>query len=465
MVPHSEALPLSASLSTFPSVSAFEALRAAPQGPARRLTPVPILSYDGRIRWGLRPGHIQNSMKASFSVRSAAAAVIASILAVSHASGASLVSITDLFNTGVDAGGVPLANGTPDPHYTFASTPAGDPDPPGPVAVNSETGFPIPPWLGDSATSSWIVPRPNTTGAAGDYVYRTTFTIPAGSDPSQAFIRGMHTSDNGGVDILLNGSSTGITSTGNFPAFDPAWRISRGFVSGLNTLDIVINEAAGGIDSGGYTGLRAEMSGFAAPSGHVPIPGIVSTGLAGGSDSNPGNDNDRELNFTLNPASPVSGDLFVTTSAGGFPIGPWVGDSLTSAWISPSMDTNAEPGTYLYDLEFDLTGLDPTTASIVGAWSSDDGGTDILLNGVSLGETNGGFGGFTDFTVAADEGDAFLPGLNTLTFVVDNGGAAPNPTGLRVEFLSATAAVIPEPDAVLFAAIGGVLALLRRRRR
>jgi hypothetical protein len=60
-----------------------------------------------------------------------------------------------------------------------------------------------------------------------------------------------------------------------------------------------------------------------------------------------------------------------------FPIstGNWFADTSTSAWIGPGHDesTAQDPGGYFtYTTTFDLTGFDPTTASLTGQWSTDD---------------------------------------------------------------------------------------------
>jgi hypothetical protein len=81
-----------------------------------------------------------------------------------------------------------------------------------------------------------------------------------------------------------------------------------------------------------------------------------------------------------------------------------------------------------------MSGLDPATAVILGLWSADNTGSDILLNGVPTGNAQGGsFPVLSPFEISAELGDSFLPGLNTLTFLVNNAGDADNPAGLRVE--------------------------------
>lgn len=373
---------------------------------------------------------------------------------------AQLQTFPGLFNTGVDNTGVPQADNVPDLHYTFATPP---PTGTVPVVATAANGFPIPPWLGDNFSSAWITPAPDTTGNLGNYTYRTTFTVPAGVDPNKAFLTGRWTSDNAGVDILINGQSTGITNTGNFAAFDPQWVIKSGLKTGANTIDFVVNEASGAAGAGGYTGLRVEMTGRYAPANHVTIP-MRNSGVAtpGGT---PLPEDSVDPNVVLVPPGLVTGPAFVTTAAGGFPVGPWLGDNGTSAWLAPAPDTNGPEGQVHYQTTFNLTGVNPASVVILGRWAVDNDGVDILLNGVPTG--NGNFTSFTDwseFTLSAATGETFLPGLNTLTFVTNNGPGA-GPTGIRYEFLSATGAPVPEPATAALALIGMAGALIRRRRR
>jgi len=59
-----------------------------------------------------------------------------------------------------------------------------------------------------------------------------------------------------------------------------------------------------------------------------------------------------------------------------------------------SQGTGNLPGDYIYRITFDLTGLEPATAVVSGAWTSDNTGPAVLLNGVitgvgSIGQTIG----------------------------------------------------------------------------
>jgi len=154
-----------------------------------------------------------------------------------------------------------------------------------------------------------------------------------------------------------------------------------------------------------------------------------------------------DLHYTLidSPDVVFNGpEAFVTNN--GFPIGAWIVNSATSKWISPRPDAgnNNASGQYTYRTTFDLTGFDPDSALINGLWTSDNNGVDILVNGVSTGNTTA-FEyfriGFMSFTLD----DHFVAGINTIDFVVNNGTAVVNPTGLRVE-LSGTAVAMPVPE-------------------
>ena len=173
--------------------------------------------------------------------------------------------IPGLFNTGVDANGVVLADNSIDPHYALILNP--DSASPNALVQNSQA-FPIAggPWLANNSSSKWIGPRFETAAAAGgNYTYRTTFDL-TGLDPGSAVITGGWTSDNNGLDILINGISTGIQNTAGFGSLS-SFTISSNFIAGVNTLDFAINNAD---PVAGYTGLRVELSGTAFPPGTPP---------------------------------------------------------------------------------------------------------------------------------------------------------------------------------------------------
>lgn len=144
-----------------------------------------------------------------------------------------------------------------------------------------------------------------------------------------------------------------------------------------------------------------------------------------------------------------------------------------------------------YSLSFNLTGFDLSTVSISGAWTANDVGLGLSINGTSLAgnSTNGSNGGslpytedtgnpqdlpwstiyaFTLNSSTANFTSHLLPGVNTLTFSVDQ--ADNNYDGLLVDALTGSGTLKaneesgPEPGSVLLVAAGlGMLALRRRQ--
>jgi PEP-CTERM motif len=136
---------------------------------------------------------------------------------------------------------------------------------------------------------------------------------------------------------------------------------------------------------------------------------------------------------------------------GSAPIGPWIANTGSSTWIGPNNDGSLGPtGYYDYRTTVDLSGFDAVSAILRGQWVTDNAGIDILVDGVSTGQsiahgagTAGDPYSFTHFTSFALTG--FQPGENTIDFIVNNEPFdGPNPTGLQVNFTEATANT-PEP--------------------
>ncbi len=165
-----------------------------------------------------------------------------------------------VFNSGVDPGHGLLPDGATDPHYRLVQSP--DPAFPGPEArVAAISGWPYPQWVENGPDSKWISPRVDVAEGnnSGTYIYRTTVDL-TGLDPATAVVNGRWATDNDGLDILLNGLSTGnqVLLGFNFGAFAP-FTITNGFVPGSNTLDFVVHQAGAATP----TGLRVEWEGTA----------------------------------------------------------------------------------------------------------------------------------------------------------------------------------------------------------
>jgi hypothetical protein len=137
------------------------------------------------------------------------------------------------------------------------------------------------------------------------------------------------------------------------------------------------------------------------------------------------------------------------------PNGAWTPNTATADWIGTVNGgaLSSAVGTYDYQTTFNLTGDIPSTASLSGLWTSDNQGC-IFLNGTSTGDCTGGaaFGSLQAFSITS----GFISGVNTLDFVIVNGGG---PTGVIAEFSTATvssssnpppvSSVVPEPSTLV----------------
>lgn len=162
---------------------------------------------------------------------------------------------------------------------------------------------------------------------------------------------------------------------------------------------------------------------------------------------------------------PVVPTRAVAAIQGQFPFingpGVWAPDSATSKWIAPHGNENiGEPAGagYIYRTTFDLTGFDPSTMEIQGSVYADNLLTGVEINGVLTGVSGASYSSGMPFTIST----GFLPGINTLDFLVQNfSDPSPNPTGLRVEM---TGTATPEPSGVLILVFLCGIALAGRNR-
>lgn len=149
----------------------------------------------------------------------------------------------------------------------------------------------------------------------------------------------------------------------------------------------------------------------------------------------------KDSNYTVT-GNGVNGNGY-TTINGPWPIGPWIANTSTSGWLSPSNNQGAGFSNTIYDWKttFDLTGFNTASASFNGRFAADDSAV-AYLNGTQIGISNG-FGSWSNFV---SQPGAFLAGLNTLDFMVNNSGGGP--TGLRTEFLGSSETAVPATSAV-----------------
>ena len=205
-------------------------------------------------------------------------------------------------------------------------------------------------------------------------------------------------------------------------------------------------------------GAALALASVAGPAGaqFVSIPGLFNTGVdALGNPINVGGTADPHY---LIVETGNAAELF-------HPPHPAYVTSASSRWIWQTNGGSPGNVTRTFRTTFDLTGLDPTTASIGGSWAVDNIGVNVFLNGVGTGITAPlAFGAFNPFTISS----GFVAGVNTLDFQVTDQGA---PGGLNVTGLAGRAAIaptatIPEPATVALLGSGllGLGAVARRRR-
>lgn len=193
----------------------------------------------------------------------------------------------------------------------------------------------------------------------------------------------------------------------------------------------------------------------------VPIVGLFNTGEGITVDKT----TDTNYQLTNVSGSSIYGGYGEAAVGSGWPISPWVADTNVSHWLTPTSN-RAESfnplrnGFYLWTLAFDLTGFDPSTASLTGRFSADNNAV-AFLNDNPIGIASD-FANWYSFTAISDY---FVAGINTLEFRVANiKQSSGNPTGLRVEFTdsdvlpvhaaNAFSMQVPAPGALALISLG-----------
>src|SRR5437870_2419846 len=135
------------------------------------------------------------------------------------------------------------------------------------------------------------------------------------------------------------------------------------------------------------------------------IPTLFNTGVDDNKNLLPGDSVDPHYKLITSADTNYPGpDAIVASQTPGYPAGP------NSMWIAPRGGQSFAPGTagnapgdYAYQISFDLTGFNLSTVQITGQWECDSEGVDILINGLSTGNTiptsPPPYGSFHPFTI------------------------------------------------------------------
>jgi hypothetical protein len=203
-------------------------------------------------------------------------------------------------------------------------------------------------------------------------------------------------------------------------------------------------------------GIALASSGVAAP-----IATLFNTGVDASGALLPAGNGQVDTHYTIISGPGISSPISAVTYFNG----AYAADGPSSRWISASASGGNGAGTYVFQTMFNLTGFNPSTATITVRCGTDNSLTGATLNGTAItGADCDGFNPFPAATFTISSG--FAAGVNTLQFSVVDAGP---PMAFRAEYTSdvqpISGGAIPEPATFGLLASGvAVLALLRRRR-
>lgn len=185
---------------------------------------------------------------------------------------------------------------------------------------------------------------------------------------------------------------------------------------------------------------------------------IYSTGLDNQFNPLPPGNTDPHYTIISAPAGTVQTPPFAPylVYTNGCPFnGAWLNNDAASQWLAVQSNytciTQDPVGNYDYQTTFDLTGLDPASAALTFKYLADNVLEAVLINGTNAGLTFSTPSDFATWLGPYEITNNFVPGTNTLDFIVYNSSpAGGNPSGLRVQ-ISGSAAVAAGPPTIITA--------------
>ena len=154
------------------------------------------------------------------------------------------------FATGLGANGMPLSDGSIDPHWTVQDSAANALTAYVQTDALGYAGY----WMAPSATSKFISPFADTVDPSGNgtFTYTTTFSLRAGVDAGAVALVVRYASDNQMTEVSLNGQPIAGVVAGGYSTFETL-NVTGPFIEGVNTITFAV------ANQGGPTGLRVEM--------------------------------------------------------------------------------------------------------------------------------------------------------------------------------------------------------------
>ena len=310
---------------------------------------------------------------------------------------------------------------------------------------------------GNTYTVSTAIDTSGVTNPAPQAVYQSerwgnfTYTLP-GLTPGASYTLRLHfaeTSVTGAGQRIFSVAVNGNQVLTNFDIFAAAGGANKAVAESFPAVangsgQIVVQFVQGAQNNPKVDGLEVLSAGTGGSVTPIPVPGLFPTGVDGS--GNQLADGAADPHYAILSGPDGAGAAAQVTLSNQYPFGYWTGDSATSKWVSPQANQSSSPeppGSYVYETTFSLANFDPASVQVTGQVMVDDQITDVQLNGKSLGITASSFTSWTPLSITS----GFQAGVNTLEFLVLNGGSSNNPSGFRAELSGTGKAVSTAPTA------------------